>query len=114
MMLRYLLAALLAVVALAVLACNGGGSSPSTTPTPSPVEEPLATPVTAVFSCNGPAETSAPDASAFPLEISDSVGNTVTLEAPPQRVASLSAGHTEILYAIGAGDQMAAVDSTSD
>ncbi len=116
MRLRYLIPALLAVVALAVLACNGGGSSPgpSPTPTPSPVEEPLITPVTAVFSCDGPAETSAPDASAFPLEISDSVGNTVTLDAPPRRIASLSAGHTEILYAIGAGDQVAAVDRTSD
>ncbi len=114
MRLRYLVPALVAVVALAVLACNGGGSSPSPTPTPSPDEEPLVTPVTAVFSCDGPAETSAPDASAFPLEISDSVGNTVTLETPPQRIASLSAGHTEILYAIGAGDQVAAVDSTSD
>ena len=111
---RYLVLALLAMVALAVLACNGGGSSPALTATPSPVEEPLVTPVTAVFDCDVPAETSAPDASAFPLEISDSVGNTVTLEAPPLRIASLSAGHTEILYAIGAGDQVAAVDSTSD
>ncbi len=111
---RYLILALLAVVALAVLACNGGGSSPGPSPTPSPVEEPLVTPVTAVFSCDGPAETSASDASAFPLEISDSVGNTVTLEAPPRRVVSLSAGHTEILYALGAGGQVGAVDNTSD
>jgi len=112
MRLRYLIPALLAVVALAVLACNGGGSGP--TPTPSPGEEPLATPLAAAFDCDVTAETVAPDASAFPLEVTDSVGNTVTLEAPPQRVVSLSAGHTEILYAIGAGDQVAAVDSTSD
>ena len=114
MRLRYLVPALLAVVALAVLACNGGGSSPGLTPTPSPVEEPLVTPVTAVFTCDAAVVAGEPDASAFPLEISDSVGNTVTLEAPPQRVVSLSAGHTEILYAIGAGDQVTAVDSTSD
>ena len=38
----------------------------------------------------------------------------MTLETPPQRIASLSAGHTEILYAIGAGGQVAAVDNTSD
>ena len=114
MRLRYLVLALLAMVALAALACNGGGSGPGLTATPTPVEEPLVTPVTAVFSCDVPAEASAPDASAFPLEISDSVGNTVTLETPPLRIASLSAGHTEILYAIGAGDQVAVVDSTSD
>ncbi len=114
MRLRYLVPALLAVVAIAALACNGGGSGPTPTPTPSPAEEPLSKPMTAVFDCIGPAETSAPDASAFPLEVTDSVDNTVTLEAPPQRIASLSAGHTEIIYAIDAGDQVAAVDSTSD
>jgi iron complex transport system substrate-binding protein len=70
--------------------------------------------LTAVFDCVGPQETTAPDATAFPVEVTDSVGNTVTLEAPPQSIASLSAGHTEILYAIGAGDQVTAVDSTSD
>ncbi len=68
MRLRYLILALLAVVALAALACNGGGSSPALTATPSPVEEPLVTPVTAVFDCDVSAATSAPDASAFPLE----------------------------------------------
>jgi iron complex transport system substrate-binding protein len=92
---RYLVPVILAVVALAVLACNGGGPSVS-------------------FTCDAPAVASAPDASAFPVDVTDSVDNTVTLEAPPQRIASLSAGHTEILYAIGAGDQVAAVDITSD
>ncbi len=95
MRLRYRVPALLAVGALADLACSGGAPSVS-------------------FTCDAAAVASAPDASAFPLEISDSVGNTVTLETPPRRIASLSAGHTEILYAIGAGDQVAAVDSTSD
>lgn len=121
MRLRYLVPALAALLAVAAVACNGGGPGPTPTPspsgptpTPSPSVEPLATPLTAVFACAGPPETTAPDASAFPVEITDSVGNTVTLEAPPQRIASLSAGHTEILYAIGAGDQVTAVDNTSD
>ncbi len=118
MRLRYIGPAILALLAIAAVACNGGGSGPSPTPTitdtPTPVVEPLATPVTAVFDCVGPQETTTPDATAFPVEITDSVGNTVALEAPPQSIASLSAGHTEILYAIGAGDQMTAVDSTSD
>ncbi len=58
--------------------------------------------------------TAAPDATAFPQEVTDSTGNTVRLERPPQRIVSLSAGHTEMLYAIGAGDQVTAVDNTSD
>ena len=104
-----LVAVLAALLALAA-ACDGGGGA---TPTPSATEA-LATPVTAVFACEGPAETTPPDAAAFPVEVTDGVDNAVTLEAPPQRIVSLSAGHTEILYAIGAGDQVAAVDNTSD
>lgn len=116
MRLRYLAPALAALVALAALACNGDGSGP--TATPSGVEQPIVSLSPAAesfsFDCAAPAGASRPDASGFPAEVTDSVGNTVTLEAPPQRVASLSAGHTEILYAIGAGDQVAAVDNTSD
>jgi iron complex transport system substrate-binding protein len=116
MRLRHVAVALAALVALVVLACNGDGSGP--TATPSAVEEAVAgpSPVAESFSfdCAAPAGASRPDASAFPAEVTDSLGNTVTMEAPPQRIASLSAGHTEILYAIGAGDQVAAVDNTSD
>jgi iron complex transport system substrate-binding protein len=96
MRLRYLVPVLAALAALLAVACSGGGG-PSVS-----------------FACDAATKATEADASAFPLEVTDSVGNTVSLEAPPQRVASLSAGHTEILYAIGAGDQVAAVDSTSD
>jgi len=111
MRLRYLVAALVALVALAALACNGDGSGPSPTPapTPSPTVEAWFS-----FDCAAAPFETPTEASAFPLEVTDSVGNTVTLEAPPQRVASLSAGHTEILYALGAGGQVGAVDNTSD
>jgi iron complex transport system substrate-binding protein len=117
MRLRYLVPALLALVAIAALACNGGGSDP--TPTPSPSEEVAPSPTQSVeafsFDCAGEVLLSAaPDGSAFPVEITDSVSNTIALEAPPQRIASLSAGHTEILVAIGAGAQLTAADNTSD
>jgi iron complex transport system substrate-binding protein len=119
MRLRYLLFALAALLLL-VAACDddgGGGSERGASPTAAP---PGATPTASQstdvfpFSCSGDHDTLAPDASAFPLDVTDSLGNTVTLEAPPQRVVSLSAGHTEILYAIGAFNQVAAVDNTSD
>lgn len=38
----------------------------------------------------------------------------ITLDAPPQRIISGSPTHTEILFAIGAGDQVIAVDAFSD
>ncbi len=115
MRLRYLVLALAAMFAVAAVACNGGGTSPTPTSsaTPSGTESPV-TPAPALFDCDAPTDTTPPDTAAFPVEIADSVGNSVTLEAPPQRIASLSAGHTEILYAIGAGDQVVAVDNTSD
>ena len=106
----YALATLLAALLALAAACGGGSGS---TPTPSATEL-VATPVTAVFDCEGVTRTTAPEVEAFPVEVADSVGNIVNLDAPPQRIVSLSAGHTEILYAIGAGDQVAAVDNTSD
>lgn len=38
----------------------------------------------------------------------------LTLRGRPDRIVSLSATHTEMLYAIGAGDQVVATDLTSD
>ncbi len=50
---------------------------------------------------------------AFPVEVQDSRG-TVTIAARPERIVSLSSTITEMLFAIGAGPQVAAVDSYSD
>jgi iron complex transport system substrate-binding protein len=52
-------------------------------------------------------------AAVFPVTIKAANG-TVTLAAQPTRIVSLSATATEDLFAIGAGPQVVAVDSTSD
>jgi iron complex transport system substrate-binding protein len=39
---------------------------------------------------------------------------TFTIEERPERIVSLSASHTEMLYAVGAGDQVVATDLTSN
>jgi iron complex transport system substrate-binding protein len=116
MRLRYLLPALAALLLLATAACDGGGDgngASGVSPTAA-AETATPAPETTFFTCRGPLDIIAPGAAAFPVELTDSVDNVVTLEAPPERLVSLSAGHTEILYAIGAGDQVAAVDNTSD
>ncbi len=46
--------------------------------------------------------------------INDGLGREITLEEPAQRVASLAASNTEILFAIGAGEQVVARDAFSD
>ena len=54
-----------------------------------------------------------PAESGFPATIT-SDGGTWTLESAPERIVSLSPAATEILFAIGAGGQVVAVDSFSN
>src|SRR5262245_468590 len=55
-----------------------------------------------------------PDAgAAYPMTI-DAANGKVTLDAMPMRIVSMSPTATEMLFAIGAGDQVVAADSYSD
>jgi iron complex transport system substrate-binding protein len=49
----------------------------------------------------------------FPVTI-EAANGAVTIEAKPERIVSLSATATEMLFAIGAGDQVEAVDDQSN
>jgi iron complex transport system substrate-binding protein len=51
-----------------------------------------------------PAVTSAP--ATFPLTLTDDLGRKVTLPSMPERIVSLAPSNTEILFAVGAGDQV--------
>lgn len=57
----------------------------------------------------GDAATSGGD---YPVTI-ESSGGTWTIESAPQKIVSLSPAATEILFAVGAGEQVVAVDSFS-
>lgn len=52
-------------------------------------------------------------AAAFPVTVGTGEA-TVEIPARPERIVSLSATATDMLYAIGAGDQVVAVDAESD
>jgi iron complex transport system substrate-binding protein len=52
-------------------------------------------------------------ATAFPVTVRDA-GGVVTVKRRPERIVSLSPSATEALFAVGAGDQVAAVDDESD
>jgi iron complex transport system substrate-binding protein len=97
-MARRTLLSVAALAALTLSACAGGaepsndaGSSTGATPTTA------ATGATATF----------------PATITGSNGD-VTIDARPERIVSLSPSATEMLFAIGAGDQIVAVDDQSN
>jgi iron complex transport system substrate-binding protein len=95
--------AVLAACALTALAaCGSSGSQPpaqSSSPAPG-----------ARGSATSPA---APAAAQFPLTIS-APGGPVTIKAQPARIVSLSPTATEDLFAVGAGQQVVAVDLSSN
>jgi len=70
-----------------------------------------------VVACGGtgtPTSASTPQSARFPVTITSSAGTTVTLDHQPDRIVSLSPTATEMLYAIGAGTQVIAVDDQSN
>ena len=56
---------------------------------------------TAVFA---ETETETETAAAYPITVTDDLGNEVTLESEPESIVSLAPVNTEILFAVGAGD----------
>src|SRR5438874_5664191 len=69
----------------------------------------------ALAACGGTASASPPGRSAhFPVSIAQPGGGTVTIAKQPHRVVSLSSTATEMLFAIGAGSQVIAVDDQSN
>ena len=51
---------------------------------------------------------------ALPINLTDGLGRLITIANPAQRIISLSPPLTEILFAVGAGEQMIGRDSYSD
>lgn len=43
---------------------------------------------------------------AFPVTITDALGNEITMEKEPEAIVSLSPASTEIVYAVGAGEKL--------
>ncbi len=95
-------------VAAAAAACAGPASVADPTSTTAAV-----TSTTAPTTTTTAATTTTTEADGFPVTVA-SPGGDVTIEARPTAIVSLSPTATEMLFAIGAGDQVVAVDDQSN
>lgn len=95
---RYILSILILILTLGLTA-----ACVPLTPTPSAAESASPTPAPSPM-----AET------AFPVTVTDDLGRTVTIAQRPQRLISLAPSLTEVLFAIGAGDQIVGVTEYCD
>ena len=77
------------------------------------VPEATATPLPTAAQSELPQATAEAQAS-WPVTVTDMLGGEVTVEQEPQRIVSLAASNTEILYALGVGDRLVGVDAYSD
>jgi iron complex transport system substrate-binding protein len=91
---------LLLALLLALTACNPGGGLADNTSSPDPGETTIST-------------DSAVEKVGFPVTVEADNGS-VTIEATPEAIISLSTVATEMLFAVGAGDQVVAVDDQSN
>ena len=90
-------------------------TAPSATTTQAPTTTtaaPTTTEATTTTTTEAPTTTTTEAPAAYPVDVQDSQG-TVTISARPERIVSLSGSTTEMLFAIGAGPQVVAVDSYS-
>lgn len=94
---------LMAAVAVAILGCSDEPEAP-TAP---------AAALTAASTADATAPV-APIANGFPLTVTDTSGVEVEILDRPRAIISYSPGATESLFAIGAGDQVVAVDRFSN
>jgi iron complex transport system substrate-binding protein len=93
---------------VAAAACGGDTTVASTTATT------IATTPTTVATTTTPApSTTMTPSDGFPVTVAASNG-AIEIPERPERIVSLSPTHTEMLYAIGAGDQVYAVDMFSN
>lgn len=95
------------VLVLAVVAAACGSEGSSTAPTAAATAARATGPAATATAAPRPADT-------FPFTITDSSETVVTLLAAPERIISFSPAATEILFAIGAGERVAATDEFSD
>ncbi|VAV98829.1 Vitamin B12 ABC transporter, substrate-binding protein BtuF, partial [hydrothermal vent metagenome] len=102
---------LIAVFALVAAACGGVTTDTTAAPVVSTTTTTTTTVAPSTTTAAVTTTTEAPD-DGFPITVAAANGSVV-LDERPIRIVSISPTGTEMLFAIGAGDQVVAVDSFS-
>jgi cobalamin transport system substrate-binding protein len=88
--LRYTIISLILLLVLSLSACTSAAQAPTTSSTPAASPTPAS------------------------ITLTDGLGKSFAFETPYQKIVSLAPSNTEILFAIGAGNQVVARDTFSD
>ncbi|MCM3625854.1 ABC transporter substrate-binding protein [Paenibacillus glycanilyticus] len=105
---KWMLAVMLTAMLVFMAACgsdngnaNNATGNANASATPAQSEQPAESPAAA-------SET------VYPVKVTDATGTELTFEKAPTKVVSLAPSETEVLYAVGAGNEVAGVDSYSN
>lgn len=103
--------------ALILTACGSddaeGGDTEATTTASATAANAVATQPSPTGTPTTAASDQATSTAGGPITVTDSIGTEVALDGPAEAIVSLSPSATESLFAIGAGDQVVAVDEYS-
>ena len=103
-----LVAGMAALLLLLDVAC---GEDPTPTQIPTSTPNPTATPLPTVTPTPVPSDTPTPrptpTPSVFPLTITDSSGNDIVFDKPPEKILAYDSDSVEILFAMGEGHRIA-------
>jgi len=94
-----------ALLAFSLIGCSGQGEPQSQQPS-APAQQTEAPKPTGTDQASQMTE--------YPLTIADATGKTITIEKAPQRIVSTSPAETEILFALGLGDEIVGVSDYDD
>lgn len=95
------------VLAISIVGC---GKKEETNGTPAGSVKPTST----VQSTASPSATPASKQTTYPLTVKDGGGKEITIAKAPERIVSLAASQTEVLFALGLGDKIYGVDKFSN
>ncbi|PZD96232.1 ABC transporter substrate-binding protein [Paenibacillus sambharensis] len=113
---QVLLTAMLVLTLALLAACGSGDKTGNGSQTNTEASQQSGSTGNAGAADEAPAEPEAEPAgeTTYPLTLTDSTGTEVVIAQEPERVVSLVPSETEILYAIGASEQVAGVDDNSN